>query len=91
LTWGAGVCIHPHERSRRHLRVRRLGGATLLVRRLQKKELPHALALAHGALAAVALVLLIIPVVGGAATSTAKIALHIPGASSRRRVGRRSR
>jgi hypothetical protein len=54
-----------------------MGGLFLAVRRFNKRDLPLPVALAHGALAATALVLLIIPIAGGSAASTAKVALGI--------------
>jgi hypothetical protein len=54
-----------------------LGGVTLAFMRLREKPLPMPLALVHGAVAAIALVLLIIAALGPAGSSPAKIAVLI--------------
>ncbi|MEO8876837.1 MAG: hypothetical protein ABI461_14685 [Polyangiaceae bacterium] len=54
-----------------------LGGAFLAALRFQKKELPFPVAILHGLLAASGLVALLLAVVNGTATGSAKIALGL--------------
>lgn len=54
-----------------------VGGATMLLMRSRERPVPMGLALAHGGLAAVALVLLAFGVVGGAAAGLATVALVV--------------
>ncbi|HET8926174.1 MAG TPA: hypothetical protein VFN26_24535 [Candidatus Acidoferrum sp.] len=54
-----------------------LGGITLAILHLRHKELPLALALAHGLLAASGLVILILVVVRGSAGGLASVALGL--------------
>lgn len=52
-----------------------VGGVTMLLMHLQNKAIPLGLAVAHGVLAAIALVLLILAVTGGTAPGYSSIAL----------------
>jgi hypothetical protein len=52
-----------------------VGGVTMLLMHLRSKKIPTALAVGHGVLAAVALVLLILAVAGGGASGKLTIAV----------------
>ncbi len=54
-----------------------LGGMALAAMRLKEKELPMPIALAHGAVAATALVILLVAVTGGGMTGLATASLVI--------------